>query len=51
MRNWNYEEATERIYMACYVAQELGLEVSLSQVSDLVDEWDSHKENKFVKRR
>ena len=51
MKNWSYEEATERVYMASYVADRLETDASLNEISRLIDEWDVHECNPFFKRR
>jgi hypothetical protein len=50
MKYWDYEEATERVYMASYVANRLGIDTSLNEISSLVDEWDNSGVNPFLKK-
>ena len=50
MKNWDYEEATERVYMAYYVANKLGTDASLNEISSLIDEWDNSNVNPFLKK-
>ena len=39
MKNWSYEEATERVYMASYVADRLGTDASLNEIMILNDHY------------
>ena len=46
----DYEKATERVYMAYYVANKLKADASLNEISSLIDEWDHSDMNPFLKK-